>query len=116
MDVADLINDTRVYGMWVHRNIKAGDELTIDYVNTSNIDYHNKMRIQHNFICQCTNEFIMMNSKRALIHKNLGATFRDRDRDFTASLVDKFLGSKDGREHAKYKKEVEKIEKQVLIC
>ncbi len=116
MDAADLINDTRVYGMWVHKNIKAGDELTIDYVNTNNVDYHNKMREKHGFICKCTDDFIKMNDKRATIHKNLGTTFRDRDRDYTASLVDKFLSSKEGKKYIKHKKEVQKVEKQVLIC
>ncbi len=116
MDSADIIGDTRVYGMWVHRNIKAGEELTIDYVNIGDVEYHNKMREQHSFSCQCTDDYIKMNAKRAQIHKDLGTTFRDRDRDYTAALVDQFLFSKEGKEHAKQRKQIQKMEKQVLIC
>lgn len=116
MDCADIIEDTRVYGMWVHRKIKAGEELTIDYVNIGDVEYHNKMRKKHGFSCECTDDYIKMNAKRAQIHKDLGTTFRDRDRGYTAALVDSYLFSKEGKEHAKQKKKIQKMEKQVLIC
>lgn len=116
MDAADYIDNTRVYGMWVHRKIKAGEELTIDYVNTNVVEFHNAMKTKHGFKCSCTDEFIHMNDKRAEIHKNIGATFSARDRDYTAALVDQFLESKEGKQHLNHKAQVVKIEKKVKVC
>lgn len=46
MDAADFVNNERVYGMWTHRTVKKGEELTIDYVQTHDVSYHDEMKAQ----------------------------------------------------------------------
>lgn len=62
--------------MWIHRKVKKGDQLTLNYVNKGSIAFHDKMKDVHNFSCECTDDYILANEKRAEIHKNLGSHFR----------------------------------------
>ena len=47
MDIADKVLlskaiNVAIYGMWTHRDVKAGGELTIDYVNGNGIEDHDR--------------------------------------------------------------------------
>lgn len=97
MDIADHVNGGKFYGMWTHKKVKKGDELTIDYVNQSDIDYHDKMKQLHGFKCDCTPEYIMQNSKRSEIHVRLGSTFRTNDAKRIHNLVDMYLDTPRGK-------------------
>jgi len=94
MDSADKLEmdkcfDIRVYGMWTHRNIKAGDELTIDYVNGHG-EVHDLLSEHFGFACKCTKEFIGQSKKRADIHKDLGERFRKNDEVRIQEIVDRY--------------------------
>lgn len=115
MDAADFVNNERVYGMWTHRTVKKGEELTIDYVQTHDVSYHDEMKAQHGFTCSCTDDFILQNKKRVQVHVNLGRTFRDKCRNYTAKLMDNFMNSKHGLKYMKNKKAVEKLAKKIKL-
>lgn len=74
MDVADNVKDKMFYGIWTHRKIKKNEELTIDYCQSGNVNHHNIMKNAMKWICNCTNEYIEANTKRAKIHMNIGLT------------------------------------------
>ena len=102
MDIADKLVldkyfDVHVYGMWTHRNIKAGDELTIDYVN-GNGDEHNHYSELFGFKCECTKEYIAKSLHRANIHKNLGDVFRKNDEVMIQSIVNQYAKTKTARD------------------
>lgn len=85
------VNDNRFYGVWACRNIKKGEELTFDYVNSGDIIFHDKMKGYHAFVCQCTDEFILDNEKRSKIRKEMGQEFVKRDSTLIRKLVDMYL-------------------------
>jgi hypothetical protein len=117
LDLADHVNDSKVYGIWTHRKIKANEELTIDYVNGGNGDmkYHDSMKKGIGFSCDCTDQFVKDGMKRANIHRKLGAHFRDRDKDVVCMMVDKFFESQDGFATIEAQKIAEKKSKYVKI-
>lgn len=115
MDAADFVNDTCVYGMWTHKKVKAGDELTIDYINRADVEYHDLMKSQHGFQCSCTAEFISTNDKRSGIHVKLGAKFRERDQKLITYLVDRFFTFGNGRHHLRHVAMAKKVEKRVRM-
>jgi len=115
IDIACHVNTYKFYGFWAHRNIKKGQELTIDYINTESIDRHNCMKKQLNFKCNCTDEFIKLNKKRAEIHKNMGSYFRDNDQSIIDNLVDKYLESYDGIKVVKTIKQIKNELKNIIF-
>jgi SET domain len=91
MDCADNVKDNMFYGIWTHRRIKKNEELTIDYCQSANITHHNNMKEVMQWSCNCSDEFIEANSKRAVIHMNLGTSFIKRDINLIHNLVDKYM-------------------------
>lgn len=68
MAMADFCNYQKVYGVWVHRPIKKGQELTVDY-----------------------------HDKYILDNMNISNAFRERDLTFIQDIVDDYFESKAGR-------------------
>lgn len=107
MDLADKIGtkltskdtaDVRIYGMWTHRAITAGDELTIDYVNGGGEgspkdvrEVHAAHMAHYGFRCDCDEATLSLAPKRAQVHKNLGGAFRTRDEAWIRRLTDAHL-------------------------
>lgn len=91
LDILDFIGENKFYGTWTHRNVKAGEELTFDYVNKGDTEFHKDMKELHNFPCNCSAEDIEMNGKRAKVRLNMSAVFGDRDRKKINQMVDNYL-------------------------
>jgi hypothetical protein len=98
MDIADKVAipfgkksvlRVHVYGMWTHRTVPAGGELTIDYVNGA--DQHEACKAQYGFECACQPAQIGRAPQRAEVHRELGRVFRTRDRHLTLPTVDAYL-------------------------
>ena len=96
--IVDHFGNNQFYGVWTHRKVKKGDQLTFDYINKGSIDFHNKMKEIHNFSCECTDDYIVANEKRAEIHKNMGIHFRVREEHFIQRLVENYLDTCAGRD------------------
>lgn len=108
MDMADSVKfkvtanskdaiDVRVYGMWTHRAVSSGEELTIDYVNgggNANIhEAHAAHMAHYGFQCSCDDAYLSQAPRRAQVHKNLGAAFRTRDALVIRHATDAYLDS-----------------------
>ena len=91
--MADHVEKKRFYGLWTHRTIKKGEELTIDYVNNGSREYHDSMKDIHKFECSCTNLYIQQNEKRAEIHKELSHVFQVRDEKMIQRVVNYYTNS-----------------------
>ena len=103
MDIADKIECKRdgksilvdVYGMWTHRSVNSGEELTIDYVNGGGEfgakEIHTEFMRSYGFNCTCDDKFISQASRRAEIHKNIGTAYRNRDLAYINMLTDKYI-------------------------
>lgn len=115
MGVGDFVNNSRAYGMWVHRKIKAGEELTIDYVNIGDVDYHDAMKEQHGIECSCTHEYIKSKEKMSKVHMKMDSTFLERDREFITEKVDQFFQSSAGAAHLRHVKSAKKLEKRIKV-
>jgi hypothetical protein len=98
LDIMDYKEENKFYGAWTHKNVKAGEELTFDYANTSSPEYHDKMKKFHNFSCTCSNEFILQNRKRVTNRKNTGDVFRKRDKTLIYSMVDEYTETEHGQD------------------
>lgn len=109
LDIMDYKEENKFYGAWTHKNVKAGEELTFDYANTTSPDYHDKMKKLHNFSCTCSKEFILQNSKRVNKRMNAGDAFRKRDKTLIYSMVDEYTDTAHGKEVSLRQKALRKL-------
>jgi hypothetical protein len=113
--MADFCNNDKVYGVWVHRPVQKGQELTLDYVNHGSVEYHDKMKEKHGFECSCTKQYILDNEKRADIHMNMSGTFRERNLGFIQERVNLYFAGKKGRAVYKAQRDACKLAKKIKI-
>lgn len=86
--------EAKFYGTWTLYPVKKSEELTFDYVNIGDKDYHDKMKKVHNFSCECSEEYIIGNEKRGDEHATMSNTFCKRDKVFITSIIDDYLESR----------------------
>jgi hypothetical protein len=114
--IADHYDSHKVYGVWLHRTVSQGEELTLDYVNHGSVEYHDKMKEQHGFVCTCTEKYILDNDKRGDIHVNMSSTFRERNLEFIEEKVNAYFGSRGrGRAVCKAQRDACKLAKKIKI-
>lgn len=83
-----------VYGIWTIRAVKAGEELTIDYVNGQK-DRHKAAMAHFGITCTtCTPEYLEVSEHRANVRRDLCEVFRKRNESFIYSTVDQYLYTK----------------------
>lgn len=59
------VGDNVFYGIWSIKDIKKGDELTVDYVEGGgSISDHNELKKKFNFTCSCSDDFIRASKER----------------------------------------------------
>jgi hypothetical protein len=97
LDIIDFVNTDKFYGTWTHRKVSKGDELTFDYVNKGDVQFHESMKENHHFTCDCTESYILANDQRSKVHVNLGTFFRNRDNKLIHRLVDAYRESSYGQ-------------------
>lgn len=114
LDFVDHVDSNKFYGVWTHRKVVQGDELTFDYVNKGDVSFHNTMKKLHQFCCKCTDDYILDNSKRSKIHVDIGAHFRDRDTSLINTIVDTYLANSIGRQVSKRQKELKQEIKMAI--
>ena len=94
MGIADHIEGAKIYGIWVHRKITTGQQLTLDYVNCGDIKFHNSMLAQHGIqSCGCTDEYILKNANRSEIHMNMSSAFCEKEKARISNMVDAYVSS-----------------------
>lgn len=54
LTVADRVNGDYIYGVWIVANIKAGEEVTLDYTSGGDVELHDNNKEKHNVKCDCT--------------------------------------------------------------
>jgi hypothetical protein len=106
LDVVDFVDLDKFYGVWTHRKVLQGQELTFDYVNKGDIPFHDSMKKLHQFCCECTEEYILGNAQRSKIHVDLGDHFRKRDTHLVNTMVDTYLATNRGRQVSQKQKEL----------
>ena len=77
-----------VYAMWLHKNVKAGEELTIDYTNG---EKHKKVCDMFGIKCACTPQDIKVGRKKSKIQTNLDTAFRLKNEKKINDLVDAYM-------------------------
>lgn len=116
VSMADHYKGHKIYGVWVHRAVKVGQELTVDYVNCGSIEYHDKCKEKYGFDCDCTNDYIIANEKRADIHMNMSSAFCKKNEAFIQLKVDAyFRGNAGGKAVYKAQQEAAKTAKKIVL-
>lgn len=106
IDMADFVEENRFYGVWTHRKVKKGEQLTLDYITKGCKLFHDAMKKQHHFKCECTDEYISANEKRVKIHNNIGLCLKERYQKFIHLVVNSYLHSTKGKQISSMQKEL----------
>jgi hypothetical protein len=85
-------NSVAVYAMWVHRAVKVGEELTIDYTNGKS-SLHKTICCKFCINCNCTVAEMEKAEKCIDIHKKIDHAFSMKHKGLINDLVDLYTNN-----------------------
>jgi hypothetical protein len=93
LTTADRVKDEYIYGVWTVAKVKAGEELTLDYMSGRAADLHTDAKAKYGFACDCTENDIKRAAMRLKVEFALANKFRDAmsANGSTANMVDSYM-------------------------
>jgi hypothetical protein len=87
------LNNSKFYGAYTIKKVKKDEELTFNYINKSDNDFHNKMKIIHNFTCVCDKKAIDRFEKRSKKYRNIAQSFKMQHENFINNTIGEYMST-----------------------